>query len=150
MKKGPNNEPSSRSSSETAAKEGRFTLPKSQILRGRKNFNRLFSDKATVFKSTNVSLRFYLCRNRETPDCKMAFIVPKRLGKAVRRNRVKRQVKEAYRLNQYIIIDEVVAAGCIFHGALTAKTINAEYKVIKLNIVDLLKRVKGFIKSSDL
>ena len=39
---------------------------------------------------------------------KIAFVAPKKIfKKAVDRNRIKRQMREAYRLNQYILIDEL-------------------------------------------
>lgn len=144
MKKGQNSEGSSCLFSQTTAGNRSFTLPKSKILRGRTNFDRLFSSKAIVFKKSSVRIRFCIY-NRDESDCKMAFIVPKRLGKAVYRKKMKRRLKEAYRLNQYILIDEVASAGCVFHGALMAAKINVEYDVLEPNVVNLLKQTKSYI-----
>lgn len=75
----------------------------------------------------------------------MAFIVPKRLGKANRRNRVKRLLKEAYRHNQYIVADTVKEALCTFHGAFLATTIDVEYDEVERNVTDLLHQAKSYI-----
>lgn len=135
MKKGLNNETSGR----------RFTLPKNKILRGRTNFQKLFERKAQVVKGAKVNMRFRIYNNGES-ECKMAFIVPKRLGKAVRRNRMKRLLKEAYRLNQYLIADEVAEACCTFHGALMAKTADVEYDDVRSDVIDLLHRVQSCLQ----
>ncbi len=135
MKKGPNSEASPRN----------FSLPKNKILRGRANFQRLFSRKAIIFQSNNVLIRFRVYFTGET-DYKMAFIVPKRLGKAVKRNRVKRLLRESYRLNQFIIADEAAAASCIFHGAFMAKTVDVEYDDVKPDVIGLLNQVQEYLR----
>lgn len=76
----------------------------------------------------------------------MAFITPKKLGKAVRRNRARRLLKEAYRLNHYIIMDESIAANVTFHGALMAKKIEVEFGEINTDVINLLRRVKNHIQ----
>lgn len=121
-----------------------FALPKSIILRGRKNFKRLFEESADVFGNANLNIRFRLYPADE-PDCKMAFIVPKRLGKAVERNRMKRLLKEAYRLNQYFLTDEVAESTVTFHGAFMAKTVEMEYDEVEVEVKSLLERVKDYI-----
>ncbi|HLR76868.1 MAG TPA: ribonuclease P protein component [Balneolaceae bacterium] len=135
MKKGQNNKASSR----------RFTLPKSKILRGKTNFDRLFANEAIVFYGRNVLLRFRIYDSQT--DCKMAFIVAKKLGKAVSRNRVKRLLKETYRLNQYILFDEVLAASITFHGGLMAKTVDVKYDKVKTDVIQLLNQAKDYIQN---
>ena len=45
-------------------------------------------------------------KEEETPCVSMLVSVPKRhFKRAVKRNRVKRQVREAYRLNKHVLID---------------------------------------------
>lgn len=135
MSKGRNKQASSR----------RYTLPKSKILRGRTHFGQLFSNEATVIYSRLVSLRFRVYNERA--DCKMAFIVPKKRGKAVQRNRVKRLLKEAYRLNQYMLFDEVSTAAITFHGALIAKTVDVEYEEVESNVIELLYEAQNHIQN---
>lgn len=77
----------------------RHTLPKSAILRGLRDFRRLFS-QSSVLREPHLHLRF---RVNEDPDLgqKVAFIARRTLGGAVVRNRIKRQMRESYRQLQH-------------------------------------------------
>lgn len=119
-------------------------LSRSKILRGRKNFQRLFDEEAVTLQKPHVNLRYRICP-QETPDCKMSFIVKKKLGKAVRRNRVKRLLREAYRLNQHILSDFVHTSQLCLHGALIANTITVDFETIEKEVVTLLQEAKSSI-----
>lgn len=71
----------------------------------------------------------------------MGFIVAKRLGKATRRNHVKRLLKEAYRLNRCHFMEALDATSIGFHGALSAKSIHVDFKTAEREITNLLDRV---------
>ena len=72
----------------TVAPPRRFTLPKSRILRGKRNFQNLFSG-TTLIKSPSVNLRYTTFSSSEW-DFKIGFISPKKTGNAVQRNNAKR------------------------------------------------------------
>lgn len=114
-------------------------LPKSRILRGNKQFQRLFSPHALRLREQFVDLR-YITEPSEEPEYKMAFIVPRKMGKAVRRNRTRRHLKEAYRLNQYHLSEAATSMQLCFHGALMAKTTDADYRQIEKDVIALLNR----------
>lgn len=85
-----------------------FTLPKKERICSRKVTDKLFH--CGKYRSmVAFPLRVvYLFRDRKDlePQTQMLVSVPKRLFKrAVKRNRVKRQVREAYRHNKHIIVD---------------------------------------------
>jgi len=138
MKKGLNNIPVSRKKD--------FSLPKANILRGRKNIQRLFESDATVFREQYVKLRFRLYPDASNQYL-MGFIVKKSLGKAVYRNRIKRRLREAYRLNQHTLSDAVKASPFSFHGVLMAKTIDISLEQAEQNITDLLHKIQKHILS---
>ncbi|MBI9040828.1 ribonuclease P protein component [Lutibacter sp.] len=85
----------------------RYTLGKDEKLKGRKLIELLFSEGKRV-KSFPIQL-IYIKNNRETAAAiKAGFSVPKRNIKlAVNRNRIKRMLREVYRLNKYKFLDNL-------------------------------------------
>lgn len=74
-----------------------YKLPKSCLLRKNKKFQAVYR----VGKSyANRQLVLYLLPNNSS-ERRVGFAAGKRLGNAVTRNRVKRLLREAYRLNQH-------------------------------------------------
>ena len=89
---------------------GTMTLSKKERLCGRKLTDKLFhregSRSMAAFPVRLVYLRIEADADR--PPARMMVSVPKRCFKrAVKRNRVKRQVREAYRKNKHILYDAV-------------------------------------------
>ncbi|MGY5355271.1 ribonuclease P protein component [Wenyingzhuangia sp. IMCC45467] len=79
----------------------KFTLGKNQKLKSRKAIAQLFVEGQSV-KSFPIKMIYFPVNNCETNQTKVAFSVPKRNFKlAVHRNRVKRLLREAYRLHQH-------------------------------------------------
>lgn len=77
----------------------RFSLPKNEKLKSKKEIERLF-EKGHSVSSFPIRLVYSAFEERETPT-KVAFSVPKRHFKlAVTRNRIKRLMREAYRLKK--------------------------------------------------
>lgn len=124
-----------------------FSLPRAKVLRGRKNFQRLFEHQAKTIRDSHIQLRFRTYREGDS-ECLMGFIVKKKLGKAVKRNRVKRLMKEAYRKHQSILCDTIATEGICFHGALMANTTELTLHQAELTIEKLLSEVRNYIQST--
>lgn len=122
---------------------GRFTLPKAKILRGKNNFQRLFSDSSQIHTST-ISLR-YIPFKDAGEGLKIGFIAPKKIGNAVQRNRCKRLLREAYRLNKYALENTLNSLNIGLHAAFIAKRRNFDFDMannqIKYLINELNKRL---------
>src|SRR5690554_4069292 len=128
-------------SNHTNSPERRFTLPKSHILSGRRNFEELFESSSFLAGST-VNLRY-----TTSPDSHnkmlVGFIAPKRIGNAVKRTHTKRLMREAYRLNQYILseVPEIEKTG--LHFVFMAKQANLTFPEVQKDVVQLLNSLRS-------
>ena len=87
--------------------ERRYTLDKSERLCSKKLIERLFGGGNKSFPAFPLRVVYMpLAPEENTADASILISVPKKRFKhAVKRNQVKRQVREAYRLNKHILLD---------------------------------------------
>ena len=84
----------------------RFTFGKEEKLKSKKQIEQLFAE-GNIVKEFPVLMKFLKTDVNEFP-IKVAFSVPKRNFKlAVRRNRIKRLLRETYRLNKHVLLNNV-------------------------------------------
>ncbi|MEP0005878.1 MAG: ribonuclease P protein component [Balneola sp.] len=131
----------------TVAPPRRFTLPKSRILRGKRNFQNLFSGTALI-KSPSVNLR-YTTFNTSEWDFKIGFISPKKTGNAVQRNNAKRVMRESFRLNQHEIIQTVQELGVGLHCVLIARNTNLRFAEVQTHVVTMLDELRNRLLSTN-
>lgn len=88
---------------------GGFTLSKEERICSKRQIDSLFGGGSHSMSAYPVRAVYQrLEKTEETPDVKILVSVPKRYFKhAVDRNRVKRQIREAYRRNKHYIINKV-------------------------------------------
>ncbi len=80
----------------------RFTLPKSEILRGYKSFTRVITSGNSA---SAPPLRCYYTRTGSTPSrVLVGFSVSRNFKKATDRNRAKRLMRESYRLSRQLLV----------------------------------------------
>ena len=85
-----------------------FSLSKSERVSSQKQIDKLFRGGNSKSMSAFPLRMVYMAEERETdwrcPEAQMMVSVPKRYFKrAVKRNRIKRLVREAYRLNRHLL-----------------------------------------------
>jgi ribonuclease P protein component len=124
-----------------------YGLPKSDILRGRDRFKRLFEQPVVILSSKHLSLRFYTITEQEY-TCKMGFIAAKKLGKAADRNYLKRILREAYRLHRHSLMNVLRSSSTGFYGALAGKTVAVDFKTVERETIDLLQRTVNRLRTS--
>jgi ribonuclease P protein component len=76
-----------------------FNLPKRRILRKNKEFQKVYRYGRSYANRYLVLYAF----TANGPEGKVGFAAGKKLGNAVTRNRVKRLLRESYRLNQQLL-----------------------------------------------
>ena len=117
-----------------------FELGRNKILRGNGEFNKVYS-KGRSF--ANKELVLYVLEDEKLKS-KAGFAAGKKLGCAVVRNRVKRILREAYRLNQHNVNQNyaIILVG-------RKNLIDAKADVAIKSFCDICKRAKIWIDSND-
>jgi ribonuclease P protein component len=119
-----------------------FTFKRTERLRGRKRFTALFAKGKTFHTAPFRTTWMY----ENTPNSilvQAAFVVPKRnFKKASQRNRIRRRMKEAYRLNKHLLTAQLSSKNhlCIFTCLYTGKE-ESEYPEIEQKIIVTLQRL---------
>ena len=81
-----------------------FRFPKSEKLKSRKTIELLFEEGKSVSKHP---IKLFFTSLEDSPKTQAGFAVPKRsFNKAVDRNRIKRQLRESYRLQKHLLKNE--------------------------------------------
>jgi len=112
-----------------------FQLTKSEILRGKHDFNAVHNRGCSF---ANHALVLLVTRD-ENFYGKVGFAAGKKLGGAVVRNRIKRLMREAYRLNKNSLRRD---CGMILVGR--KFLVNAKFKDAEKAFLDLCNRAKLF------
>lgn len=87
----------------------RFGLSARERIKSRKDFERIFEEHEILYSSENILRANYTLKHVSANNINrvlFAVAVSKKLGNAVWRNRVKRLIREAYRLNKVDLIEE--------------------------------------------
>ncbi|MBN1638613.1 MAG: ribonuclease P protein component [Ignavibacteriales bacterium] len=82
----------------------KFGLSKKEKIKSKNEFALVYSEGNVIYSKGNVlKANYYKIENPEKLEIKVAFAVHKKSGIAVWRNRIKRLLREAYRLNKEIL-----------------------------------------------
>ncbi|MEX2352129.1 MAG: ribonuclease P protein component [Balneolaceae bacterium] len=115
------------------------SLPKPEILRGRRNFERLFK-RSTLLKSTSVHLRYRLYSDPEE-GCAAGFVAAKRLGTAVSRNRVRRRMREVYRIHRDHMQRLFDSRRFGLHALFFAQSTDIDFHALESEMTDLIEQL---------
>jgi len=125
-----------------------FGLSKRERLKGKKDFELLFTQGNTIIAGGKKLKAVYFIESElEESGVKAAFAVHRKSGKAVWRNRVRRLLKEAYRLNKAEMVEICSAEkiGLLFAFSLYGLNQSDFPKIcmddIKSDAVELINRV---------
>lgn len=126
----------------------RFGLSRNERIKSKKDFKTIFSAGETLFSSDKIIRATYIIEQiPETPGVKIGVAVNKRYGTAVWRNRIKRLLKESFRLNKEFLIhsciEKNILVKIVFAFTLTAKDIEtARLSNIMPGIVEVMQKLQ--------
>ncbi|WP_291564908.1 ribonuclease P protein component [Bacteroides sp.] len=117
----------------------RFTLQKKERLNSKIIIEKLFSGGSKSLPAFPLRIVYMPIEEDDYPTLSILISVPKkRFKRAVKRNRVKRQIREAYRKNKFILKDVLnkenkkAAIAFIWLGNELYESSDIENKVVKL------------------
>ena len=83
------------------------TLRKSERLDKKKVIEKMFAGGSRSFSVFPLRVVYLPVEELEAPVSILVSVSKRRFKRAVKRNRVKRQIREAYRKNKFLLVDEL-------------------------------------------
>lgn len=131
----------------------RYSLSGQERIKSKKDFERIYNSGKTVYSSDNKLKAIYLSDPEEnSPGVKIAAAVSKKAGNAVWRNRVKRIIRESYRLNKEKIVTMSKESSILLLIVFSAHLLNEKkQKIIRYNnlqsaVLDIINRIESDVK----
>jgi len=135
----------------------RFRFPKSERIKSKKIFERtLLFGKKIYSRSQKIKCSFVIEELKPEITVKsyiqVAFAVNRKSGKAVWRNRLKRTLRELYRLNKHPLLEELKKSSCKLFFIISSHKLNEKiFPKLKLqdvesDVLEIFEVIKKEIK----
>ena len=120
-----------------------FSFPKKERLCSRLQMEQLLTLKQSFFSYPLKCYFQFLPLSDENPVSKMAVSVPKKLEKtAVGRNKIKRWVREAYRLNKHLLNNDLSEKGVVVNLLFVCVgKENLSFALIEKAVVEIFQKI---------
>ena len=128
-----------------------FAFPKQERLCSETRINELFLSGES-FMSYPVRVVWLAFKSDQNPEIQVVMSVPKKkLKHAVDRNRVKRLLREAYRLNKKVFREQAISFGFSLHIAfIWIPSEVLEYPKVEKKMKDALAKLEKLIQEKEL
>lgn len=127
-----------------------FGLSSKERIKSKNEFDLVYSAGEILFSSSQkFKAVFFIQKESETSGIKTAFAVSRKSGIAVWRNRIKRLLRESYRLNKKEICSEVKLKKMRVFIVFSPNTINQKnsrkilLKEVMPEVIDLMNQIKA-------
>jgi ribonuclease P protein component len=131
-----------------------FSLSKNERIKEKKIFDKLFKSGKTILSKNNSLKIVYLTEKSEEHFVKIAIGISKKSGKSYWRNRLKRLIRNAYRLNKLQLFDLILQKKISIYILFSSVSINQlnsqklSYKEIEEQVVSLLELLYSKLEST--
>lgn len=120
----------------------KFGLSRKERIKKKKDFDQIYSSGKVIFsKNKKIKIMYVIVENSENPGIKIAAAVSKKAGNAVWRNRMKRLLKESFRLNKNILTEFCINNKLLLKLVISPNTFNQRVNE-KLKLNDVMFEVK--------
>lgn len=129
--------------------EEKFTFTKAERITGEKRVDAIFASGKSFI---SYPLRVVYLQHEQSPihSCSILITVPKkRIKKAVHRNRIKRLIRESYRLSKELVNDIELGEQSLDIAFVYVKDTVSDYKEIQKGVKKALKQIAIRIKKTD-
>ena len=110
---------------------------KKEKLKSKKLIDKLFAEGKSI-KSFPLKLVYISFDNAEEPELKTGVSVPKKLVKtAVKRNRIKRMMREVFRKNKYLVTSYLNSSHALMFIYLSREEMT--YEKLEAGMINILK-----------
>ena len=129
----------------------RFGLSGKERIKSRKDFEIIFDSGKVMLSSDSRIKASFIYKESSEPGVKIAAAVSRKAGIAVWRNRAKRLIKEAYRLNKEILtevcLQKKIQLKLVFavNSLNQKKNRNLMLDDIKPGVLDIMLKLKNII-----
>ncbi len=125
----------------------KFGLSKKERIKSKKEFQLVFKQGSTLVSNSRKLKAIFYIYSSDSPNCKVAFAIFKKAGNAVWRNRIKRILRDLYRTNKYIILNQLNYNSVLLVFSLNSVSQKNNPKIFSNNleedVLDLLNNISG-------
>jgi ribonuclease P protein component len=121
-------------------------------LKSRKDYEELYSKGVAIFSSTKKIKAVYIIdQNSNETGIRISVTVGRKSGNAVWRNRVKRLLRESYRLNKYVLLKKIEDLNFYMRIIFSPYTINMKknkeiyLKEIMPDVIEIMSNISSDI-----
>lgn len=126
------------------------TLKKQERLHSKKQIQQLFTEGKSFFVYPFKVVYKNILEENETPIQMLPSVSKRRIKSAVKRNKVKRLIREAYRKNKSALFGaEISKEGTLLIGFVYVADTIMDYRQLEKKIILILQRLKSKDEKSD-